>query len=1075
MANEKHIFIGLGGAGCQTVAQIKEKVYEKRFKNDSAAKSRLQQMNDSYRFLFLDTDQRDIDEANKRNRETFEKGKVPFISPQTDLINLGRANPQAIYYEAKSDPSPLINKRILEGCSREVAAKIPDQPLAFGAGAFRMKSRIAFAHALTEFHSKLQSAISALNDVRTVGGEDCIIYYWVVCSTLGGTGSGIINDVLYHVNQLHNQIVGNGDPQLVLTMYMPKVYIDSNATEEKYSLNAFAVFKEIQAFKEMSYDLGRNTLMHRLAFQNDYNLINNDKRYCPFYYLIPIDVQTDKGTSLGTTRTMYRNTAELLFNLHNGKAGATFRSDIDNYINDIMERDHKDFLVPMGYVSLQKPEEQFRNYMHYRLRRDVLRDWLLNEAHSFDENKAADLSKEIFRELELRPGTLISRIGSMESIEEAIQEQVTGSKILSDKLNIDTMIQEIDAIKTNINAYSKGEKREILLRNLQNNLWDAAERMIRDHGIVYAQDAIDAIRKHEVQNLDSNEKSIKEEENDLNDEENKLREAFQKANEYSTKEKLGFGDQLGEITAYTSALSQYAESLRNHAIKKLALDIRKTLCLDERNSELAILKASLQKIKGKAMEMSAKASMLYSTDLPDKLGMAALDVTTVYLPQLKNICDANGWIHDNFFARIYNLIVKSHRDKQETADRANLGKLINDEIYNSQDAKINKEIEKGQYKVSWTYDLIKGKTEEKDSVRFFTNPQIEDRNSEKILDDFLGLVQDVFDRSLKHNKEAQGRWFEQKVSDFFADLTNEEKDEVRRSLNPALFFSYNTSRIGTTTKEEHLVFVAPNSDLAEEMLGYQAGNPKHRFESSDNANTALVLKSKYGLALEDYRIFDSIKNVYERASFREKFHFHHSFAQFQEKLTLSDLPEDILPQHHTYAKILLLDKFRKELSPFFHRDEFEGENYTDSMLETNARNDRYFSLALPESLSIIDGRPALRKKDKSRKLFLEIEGSDFSEQFGRYLHNYHNYRFGETFDNLLSALITCDIPQTEGSEAPTNGEDVLKDYYTEKRHELLEELIAKKKKATRPETARLYDTLFSLVKEEYATVHDFIK
>ena len=178
MANEKHIFIGIGGSGCQTVSQIKSKVYEKRFSEASASKTRLQAMNDSYRFLFIDTDQRDIDEANKRNRESFEQGKVPFISPQTDLINLGRANPQAIYYEAKQDPHTLINKRILEACSPELAVKIPDQPLAFGAGAFRMKSRIAFAHALTDFQNKLQAAVSSLNDVKTVGGEDCIIYYW---------------------------------------------------------------------------------------------------------------------------------------------------------------------------------------------------------------------------------------------------------------------------------------------------------------------------------------------------------------------------------------------------------------------------------------------------------------------------------------------------------------------------------------------------------------------------------------------------------------------------------------------------------------------------------------------------------------------------------------------------------------------------------------------------------------------------------------------------------------------------------------------------------------------------------
>ena len=102
-SNSKHIFIGIGGSGCQTIAQIKEKVYEKRFPNDEGGKTRLEAMNNSYRFIFLDTDQRDIDEANRRNRNSFEHGRVPFINPQTDLVNLGRANPLAIYYEAQHD------------------------------------------------------------------------------------------------------------------------------------------------------------------------------------------------------------------------------------------------------------------------------------------------------------------------------------------------------------------------------------------------------------------------------------------------------------------------------------------------------------------------------------------------------------------------------------------------------------------------------------------------------------------------------------------------------------------------------------------------------------------------------------------------------------------------------------------------------------------------------------------------------------------------------------------------------------------------------------------------------------
>ena len=411
MANEKHIFIGIGGQGVKTVAQIKAKVYEKRFPEATASKSRLQAMNDSYRFLFIDTDQRDIDNANKDNRESFEHGKVPFISPQTDLINLGRANPQAIYYEAKKDPNTLINKRILEACSPELSNKIPDQPLSFGAGAFRIKSRIAFAHSLADFQSKLQAAISSLNDVKTVGGEDCIIYYWLVSSSLGGTGSGIFNDVLYHINQLHHQIVGNGDPQLVYTMYMPKVFIDANSTEEKYSLNAFGVFSELEAFKKMSYEEKQKTVMHRLAFNNDYNLVDASKRYCPFYYVIPVDIQTDKGTSLGTPATMCHNTAEMLYHLHNGQAGATFRSDIDNYMNDIMEQNHEEFLVPMGYVSLQKPQEQFAKYMRARFRRDVLRSWLLcsdKKQASVSKEDVEPLYKQLFMELDPTAGDSIA-------------------------------------------------------------------------------------------------------------------------------------------------------------------------------------------------------------------------------------------------------------------------------------------------------------------------------------------------------------------------------------------------------------------------------------------------------------------------------------------------------------------------------------------------------------------------------------------------------------------------------------------------------------------------------------------
>lgn len=1078
MANEKHIFIGIGGSGCQTVSQIKEKVYEKRFPEATATKSRLQAMNDQYRFIFLDTDQRDIDEANKRNRATFENGKVPFVNPQTDLVNLGRANPFAIYYEAKQDPNTLINKRILEACSSELATKIPDQPLAFGAGAFRMKSRVAFAHSLADFHSKVQSAISSLNDVKTVGGEDCIIYYWVVGSTLGGTGSGIFNDVLYHLNQIHHQVVGNGDPQLVLTMYMPKVYIDSNATEEKYTLNAFGVFTELEAFKTMSYDKSQNTVMHRLAFQNDYSLINSYKRYCPFYYLIPVDIQTDKGTSLGTTRTMYRNTAEMLFHLHNGKAGATFRSDIDNYMNDIMERNHKDFLVPMGYVSLQKPNELFNKYMRFRLRRDILRTWLLAEdgkAAHIEEEKIPGLVDTLFRELNSQiPDTIANKIANCQAVRDLTDTLETPddeSGKLNDQLDLGTLQTSIDSVKTNIeNETKQAEKRDAYKKLIQESIWSQAEAWIRSNGLTYTYNALDAVHKYMAEQFAKDEAALVNCENELKEKADKLQALCDEAKKTSVWKTIAKKNK-GDIESYKSALTDYVDSFKTYYLDKWALDLKKDFCMDEKGDVLSLLKKHVASFKDKASEMNRSAVGLYKKLAAD-MGVASMDVTTVYLPQLTKIADGNGWIADNVFSKLYTSIIRAGHDDAETAVRGDLQKFLDDNIYAAVNEALVQEIKSGQYQVFMKREDPKTKKMvQVEETRFFCNPDLE-RTCEKVVEDFLALAMKVLEKKMREEKEIQEKWDTKKISAFFNDLTNEEKDAVRRNLNPALFFSYNTSRIDVVKKEEHIVFVAGNEDLAADMLGFQKGNPKHRFEVSDSENTALVLKSKYGLSLADYRIYDSIKMVYDKATFREKYHFHHDFAQFLDKITVADLPEEVTPQHRTFAKMMLLEKFHKETASFFYKDEYNPQDYKDVMSEKEC--DTSIKVATSEAFSIHPktGQVVLKENDNGRKLYQEIQGADFASQFASYSGYYYNCRFGETTEAILQAILRQNIT-VDGKQ--TSGEQVFKQNYTEKHKELLKELCTRKANAVSTSEHRLYDMLFTIVRKEFETVHEFIK
>ena len=218
---EKHIFIGLGGSGVNTVSLIKYKVYERT--KATEMKSRLQVMNDTYRFIFVDTDSRDIENKNKEYRNLYEGGKVDFIN-KVELLNLGDINPYISYQEAKIYPELRVNRRIMEACPDMVAESMDNRDLSFGAGALRHKSRIAFGRKIGDFVDKLQTAINELNQDE-IDSEKNVIHYWVVASSNGGTGSGTVQDVLYYVNMLHRTHVDKGNPKVGLVLYMPRIYM----------------------------------------------------------------------------------------------------------------------------------------------------------------------------------------------------------------------------------------------------------------------------------------------------------------------------------------------------------------------------------------------------------------------------------------------------------------------------------------------------------------------------------------------------------------------------------------------------------------------------------------------------------------------------------------------------------------------------------------------------------------------------------------------------------------------------------------------------------------------------------
>ena len=1090
--NYKHIFIGCGGAGVNTVSIIKKKIYDSQ--KSTASKSKLDAMNEKYRFLFFDTDQRDIDSYNKKYRETFENGMIPFINPQTDLISLSKGNPHAIYVEAKNNPTPMINQRILEACTDELAAKIPDQPLKFGAGAFRMKSRLSFARSLSDFQQKLQAAIEDLNSVKNTGGAENTIFYWVICSTNGGTGSGIINDILYYVNMQHQRSIGDGDPHLVLTMYMPKFYIDKNSTEEKYSINAFAVFKEIEAIKAMSNDSDKCKIFHRLALLKDYNLINTDTRYDPFYYLIPVDCQTDNGTNIGSA--MYQNTAEMLYHVHEGEGGEALHSDVDNYMHDLYNLRPKGFLVPMGYIALRKPTAQFEQYMNARLGQDLLQYGIVNEekAPKVDKEEVKDYFESLFsanpsisflRELysDRKQNTLRALFKNYEKFESLeLPEDLDHNKLIPAAAKRYNPEQSVNQIKND--AY----------RLIEASLWKKAEQLVVKNGlsftVAFFKELSAYAKNYLTTTLDPSGES--DNANGPDKKLSNLADLRKKASEVDLKEKtIDKKKQIAELEKYRDETRKAAGAEIDKIINEIRKDILCKFCKKDGEGKIKDLQEHLTNMLNSAVELSVEAQKNYSK-LATSFADLSQDVTSVYLPEMDTICDGNGWIRGNIFSRMYEHLINvtpetvEGKDKVPVRNGSESIEAIMLKLYEKGSGVIAKEISKEyattqevEKDVDATKDVSSSEEENnskvvaREDIRFFANYDKRD-NTKGHIEKFVNFAKRLFTEQFKNNEFVKSHWLDPGIYKFFESLDIENRERVRRSLNPSLFFNYKENKLAVDYRE-FLIFVAKTKDLASDMLGYQDGNTKHRFIQGSDDNEALVIRSKYGLSFSDYRMYDTMEDQYEKAPNRDKYHFHHYFAEFGENIRMEDLPFEISEAHRTFTKMVLLNMYTKNFDDlgFFFTSPYKSKaaDYSDAMLVVKTPS--FFSIARPGALDedAASGKICMKVVDKNARLYADFQGNNFVEAFEEYRKNFIRNAIADTFNKFLNAVVrhseTID-------KAEVTGGKVIEEHYDAYRDQLLNEFDDKIQAAHTEKEKALYKVFMYVLENELTTARIFL-
>lgn len=943
---ERNIFIGLGGSGVSTVAALKYKIYA-----NTPGENPYEALNKNYKFIFIDTDQADVNKQNAYYKSKFEGGRRLFIDPKNELINLGTVNPNAVYEEALAKTANNrtdIDNAVLEACTEKFAKKLKPYPLKDGAGAYRYNSRIAFARMAYDFVDMLKTDVQQLLDTRTAGIDGVTLRYWIVGSCNGGTGSGTFTDVLYLVNMLHKSFRRSEEPKTTLVMYMPRFYIDGNKGDKKYICNAQASFMEMDGYQAMSRsgNLDFEEKVHQMLFHPMNLQIEDGIRYRPFSSCIPIDIQTENGNNLMSPQAMYSNTAELLFFIHQSQGrdplASSFKSDADNHLDDLVIQNPLNYLQAMGYVALRKPETEFESYIDHRLKLELLSYGLLSP---FPEN--LDLKQEISslydsivrKELfSNEPDTFSEAIDSIvkRQINRSFSDnllkeddkvrkhlpsgisQAAADKVVSQfTLAMDDIYEGITGYGDDIsNRYSK----KAILSSIEEKLWTWVEEQTFKKGLNYVKQVLDGLDIYATEQLTKytngrGSESVFSLSENVNRIMEQLPDLRQKAETVSLRERLWDSNEH-DIRRYYSQLLEYIKAKGNLLLSEKKYELLATLCKGD-NGIIDKMRSYINELQAAAIG-AAKAPEDNYRGLAQFFENSARDITTVYLPEISKFVKNGGWDTDNFFSRLYSEVLEpSSRlipahgfapkrtcdESQEHSVEAFLRKMVE---YNKKEM-----IAEGYY----------AEEEGNSHSTIFRKNRWSD-NPSKIIQDILMYAENTYEKAYK-NDVLKDKWYNLTLEELFMRLTIEEQQEIRRMLSPQLFYSYKNAVIENGREFNYVI--APTKQMAENVFRFQEGSPSWRLDLSSSSSVAYMLRARIGLPISSYMLYDMIKQYYRNEVDKSCYHTHAAWGECSGDYHKLRMPDRVEKELIVYAKYLMMNEYAGFISDLFYCPELSAE------------------------------------------------------------------------------------------------------------------------------------------------------
>lgn len=902
---KKTLFIGLGGCGLQTVAQLSKKL------------ATVENEDTKFMYLYIDTD-----EETRRNINATEE----LISAE-DFVNLGSTNPYRVYDQATKGAFDKGNdpkyRRVLEWATSQEEGHLafPNRPLADGAMAQRMVGRTGLVQNAEPIRKALTDRLVQFQKHQDAGSRTVEADVWVVTSSCGGTGSSLSIDVLYLINRISNTLQTQ-DAFVKLVLFMPEPFIDNNKSPKRdqvnnHTINGYSYLWELNAFKQRIVDGGKDIFSYFSAYPWGYK---PGDQYDLFRYVIPVDVETNRNTKIGMNN-LYSTTAEMIYYLNVG-AGAS--QIVSNLCNDIVrackpssqltkfsDSPYKwgTWLVPYGYHVIRKADLEFKEYLKTRATLEILRDGLLG--YGMENNpKTVDEARRKFAATYVLP--FLTDVDDVTAGDDSVQTRIDDEANVGnlnpqdlDATRVKNYLRKVDDALTDV-AGIKDEYLEKIKRSINTGIGKA----VAEHGLKYTITLLNNVDDIYLTTLESSALSTMESEAD--EESMRVRAEIEAA--------VGKGINKKNASAVAQACKKYFEARKSVACLRIVRKIIEELTvfpggyLEDVRKGNGVDLAGLQKLSDMVNSRVSEAESAYLA-LARKFIASQSDALTVYLPSLVDIANGeNGtWAQDNEFEKLYYTSILDY----------------DHEIFRASgiaQRRVPVRLNGGSNNLTYYIQQMLLKTDTALFVNLaMTDPVVCQDKFDKVINEVLS---EVLDKAVDADGTTASTWLKRSLQEYIS--INKSRIDFETLKNPDLIpVLYPMKASHTEATLTRYLYVGANKDMAE-MFGFRDGAENTAYvEDKSMTDRFQIIKLPVGLDFYSYKYFNQIQDHYFK--FRERIlseqegcHIHKAFRFLDLDKSLKSVSEPVEREairyfvKNLYYQQVILEL--KEKEPAAYRD-----------------------------------------------------------------------------------------------------------------------------------------------------------